>query len=247
MLTLFNVTKKYYDNVVLKDFSLNVEKGKIVGIIGPSGCGKSTLLKIVSGLEGYNEGEVIKNYKRLGFIFQEPTLLNWATVFNNVEVVIKDRIKDPLLRRKKVEEVLDRVEMLRFKNYYPPELSGGMKQRVSIARALVIDPDFLIMDEPFSNLDLRLRINIIKDLKRIFEDKNITGIFVTHDYREAYLLCDEIYIMNIFKGKLVEKMTITTNKDNRCFNDEEFYNLDEKVKKHHLLITDKNNKKVLEL
>lgn len=245
MLQLSNITKKYNENLVLEDFSLNIENGKMIGIIGPSGCGKSTVLKIIAGLEKFDKGKIIKNYKKLGYIFQEPTLLNWATVYNNVELVIKDKIKDSLYRKRKVEEVLDKVEMLKYKNYYPSELSGGMKQRVSIARALVNDPDFLLMDEPFSNLDLRLRFNIIMDLNKIFQNENITGVFVTHDHRESYLLCDEIYLMSKIKGKLLEKITVDENRDCRYFNNKNFYNFEKRILRQHLNLRKRYNKKII--
>jgi ABC-type nitrate/sulfonate/bicarbonate transport system ATPase subunit len=231
MLEMKNVGKNFNDNVILKNFNIAIPKGKIVGIIGPSGCGKSTILKIISGLEKSNRGIIEKNFNNLGYIFQEPNLLKWYTVYENIEIILKDKIKDKKEREKIINDALEKVELLNYKRYYPDELSGGMKQRVSIARALAIDPELFLMDEPFSNLDFRLKVNIIKDLIDIFEKNNSTGIFVTHDYREAYLLCDEIYIMSSYEGTIIGEISLITDKKMRNFRSNEYYLLDEKIHK----------------
>ncbi|MGM0641674.1 MAG: ATP-binding cassette domain-containing protein, partial [Thermotogota bacterium] len=158
MLSLENIHKKFDDNIILKNLSIDVQRGKIVGIIGPSGCGKSTILKIISGLEKLNKGEIKKQFNNLGYIFQEPNLLKWFTVYENIEIILKDKIKDKNKRKKIIKDSLKKVELMNYKEYYPDELSGGMKQRVSIARAVANDPDLFLMDEPFSNLDFRLKV-----------------------------------------------------------------------------------------
>lgn len=243
MLFLENIHKKFDDNIILKNLSIDVQRGKIVGIIGPSGCGKSTILKIVSNLEKYDSGTINKKFNNLGYIFQEPNLLKWYTVYENIDIILKDKIKDKNIREKTINESLKKVELLDHKEYYPAELSGGMKQRVSIARALAIDPELFLMDEPFSNLDFRLKVNIIKDLINIFEKNNSTGIFVTHDYREAYLLCDEINIMSSYEGMILEKIIIRSDKKMRNFRSREYHLLDDKIHKCNFKKNRRCNKK----
>ena len=228
IINISNLCKRYGDNVVLNDISLNVDKGKMIGILGYSGCGKSTILKIISNLESKDSGNLINNSINMGFVFQEPRLLNWINVFENVEIVIRDKVKSKSLRKEMVDIVLDKVELLKYKNFMPKELSGGMRQRVSIARALVINPDFLLMDEPFSGLDFRLRLDFIDLINSIFSSENITGIFVTHDSREAFLLCDEIYIFGR-DHNFSKKIVLDENKFDRKLDSSSFLKFDGEV------------------
>jgi NitT/TauT family transport system ATP-binding protein len=196
-----------YDNLILyEDFDMDVKKGSIVCLLGPSGCGKTTLLNVMGNLEkpdamAANDFEVLSK----SYIFQEHRLLPWKTVYENVAFVIKERFKENRVREL-VEEYLKKVELLEFKDYYPGELSGGMKQRVAIARAFVYPSDVLIMDEPFKGLDIRTKRIVMETFLKAWEKDKRTVVFVTHDVEEAVRLGDEIHILDGPPVKVLEKI-----------------------------------------
>ncbi|MFP3953786.1 MAG: ABC transporter ATP-binding protein, partial [Candidatus Acetothermia bacterium] len=202
LLEVHDLSKSFGDHQVLKDVSFSVEKGQIVCVLGPSGCGKSTLLKAIGALVEASGGRVENHATETAFIFQEARLLPWLTARENVEIVVKERIDDGARRRYLVDRSLKRVKLDAFSDYYPKDLSGGMKQRVAIARALVIDPQLLLMDEPLSNLDFPLRLELIALLEEIFEESERSGLFVTHDDREATLMGDRVMIMDKDPGEI---------------------------------------------
>ena len=227
------LNKQFGSEQILKDISFELDKGEIVTFLGPSGCGKSTLLKILAGLEDYDSGKLINNASLTAFIFQEDRLLPWLNLKENIELVLKDHLKDSKKIEAKIADVLGAVNLAKYHHYLPKELSGGMKQRAAIARALAIEPELLLMDEPFANLDFPLRLDLIKLLSKIFANKRIGGIFVTHDSREAVLLGDKIMIMQDNPGRIESSIEITIPKTERYLESEEIsqYN---KLLNHYL-------------
>ncbi|HHX60077.1 MAG TPA: ABC transporter ATP-binding protein [Epulopiscium sp.] len=191
-----NIKKSFEDLIVLDDLSIAFEKGSITCILGPSGCGKSTLLNIITGIIQDYEGEVIGFSKEeISFIFQEDRLIPWLSVYDNMKLVLKSKYKDQDLKQR----ILDYITMIGMADYisfYPPDLSGGMKQRVSIARALAYGGNIIIMDEPFKSLDLKSKMQLLKDFKKICRQTKATVIFVTHDIDEAIELGDYICVLS---------------------------------------------------
>ncbi|HKT18593.1 MAG TPA: ABC transporter ATP-binding protein [Stellaceae bacterium] len=218
------------DFVVIEDMSVSVADGEFVSIVGPSGCGKSTLLNIIAGIESYDSGAVTLSPKpgrgqappRIAYVFQTPRLLNWLTVQQNIEFVLEaqeiPRERWPDL----VSEHLRLVGLAGQEANYPLNLSGGMQQRVAIARALAIEPDILLMDEPFSHLDAITARKLRADLMAIMTRARPAILFVTHDLAEAVLLSDHIYMMEtrparIFKHIAVDIARPRAPEDQRVF------------------------------
>jgi NitT/TauT family transport system ATP-binding protein len=195
---------------VLANVSFEVSKGEFVCIVGPSGCGKSTLLRIIASLEKPSSGEVFIDGKRItapgtdrGFIFQDGGLYPWRNALQNVEFFLELREMDKVQRRKIALEKLELVGLSDFANYYPVQLSGGMQQKVAIARALCIEPSVLLMDEPFGSLDALSREKAQTDLLRVLtEDKERSVIFVTHNIDEAVFLGDRVFVFSSRPGKI---------------------------------------------
>ena len=199
--------KKNEEILVLDHVDLDIKKGEFISLLGPSGCGKSTLLNIVAGLEKPSEGELIVNGQKVTgpgkdriVVFQESGLFPWLNVLDNVMygLLIKKVPKEQA--REQAIEWLKKVHLGKFINAFPHELSGGMKQRVAIARALVLDPDILLMDEPFAALDEQTRMVLHKELESIWTETGKTIIFVTHNIREAIVLSDRIILMKTRPG-----------------------------------------------
>jgi NitT/TauT family transport system ATP-binding protein len=202
--------------LALSDVSLNVSEGQFVTIVGPSGCGKSTLLQIVGGLNSATSGEVLLDGDRItgprpdkiGMVFQEPLLLPWKTAIENVEFPLSLRGDPREQRRKRAEELLALVGLSDFAESYPHELSGGMKQRVAIARGLVCNPRMLLMDEPFAALDEQTRTRMWGELLRIWERSQSTILFITHSLVEAIYLADVVLVMASRPGRFIERIEV---------------------------------------
>lgn len=233
LLKTLNLTKKFDKNHVLENISFKLEKGEVICFLGPSGCGKSTLLRIIAEIESFDSGEIINNAAHTAFIFQEGRLLPWLNVAQNIELVLKDSLFDKDKIDEIINNVLENVGLREHKDYYPAQLSGGMKQRVAIARALAIKPELLLMDEPFANLDFPLRLDLIRLISRIFSQKTMGGIFVTHDSREAVLMGDKIMIMTENPAVIESTIEITIPKEERYLESDEIskYN---KLLNHYL-------------
>jgi ABC-type nitrate/sulfonate/bicarbonate transport system ATPase subunit len=178
------------------DFSLN--SGEVTGIVGPSGCGKTTILRMIADLEIPTAGEITMSHAgtRKAFNFQEPRLIPWHTAFENIMFVLKGIIPDRRERIERARQALEAVELGGYAAYYPDQLSGGMKQRVSLARALAFEPEIFLMDEPFAGLDFPLRMQLITLFNRLLRERSMSVIFVSHDTREITRLCDTVYILN---------------------------------------------------
>lgn len=185
-----------YNHGTLKlfnNFNLSITNGKVTSILGPSGCGKTTLLNIIAGAISSYSGKVILPPKTtMSYIFQDSRLLPWRTVKENIQLVLEKQQENQL----KVNHYLKELELYQFKNYYPHQLSGGMKQRCSIARAFAFPSNMILMDEPFKGLDLALKLNLIDFFNRLWREDERTSIFVTHDIQDALLLGDEIIVLS---------------------------------------------------
>lgn len=216
MLKIKNLVKSFTSELIFKDFSMELEENKITCILGVSGIGKTTLLNIITGLIPFDSGNLsdFKN-KTFSYIFQEPRLLEWKTVFGNISFVLKDKYaKRDILSI--TEKYIKLVELENFKNYYPSALSGGMEQRVSIARAFAFPSDILIMDEPFKSIDYKLKKLLIKAFIDLWEADKRTVLFVTHDIEEASYLSNNIVILKDTKPTdIVNTLKFTINLNDR--------------------------------
>ena len=197
----------------LRDMSLSVQEGDFISLLGPSGCGKSTALRLIAGLSTPTAGRILweggKGAGDLGVVFQEPTLMPWATVAENVFLPFRLRGKRFAAVKGEIDEALSLVGLSAFAGAYPRELSGGMKMRVSIARALVTNPRLILMDEPFAALDEITRHKLNTDLLALRERIGCTVIFVTHSVFESVFLSDRIIVMAARPGRVIEEVTVT--------------------------------------
>lgn len=204
-----NLTKSFRrqrDDRVIKVFdgiSLDVHPSEFVCLVGPSGCGKTTLLRILNGLIPHDSGEifldgstVIKPGIDKGFVFQDSSLLPWRTVTDNIILGLEIQGADKKVAREKAQEFIDLVGLKGFETHYPYELSGGMQQRVNLARALIVDPEILLMDEPFASLDAQTREIMQSELLKMWVQAKKTVIFVTHQIEEAIYLADRVVVFS---------------------------------------------------
>ncbi|MDR0851939.1 MAG: ABC transporter ATP-binding protein [Clostridiales Family XIII bacterium] len=234
-ISIRNVSKIFNENkdnevVALKNVHLDIEPGELVSLVGPSGCGKSTLLRLVAGLETATDGELLldetpiqgPHYDR-GLVFQDPSLFPWLTVYGNVASGLKAR---KLYDKKSntVEEYIKMIGLEGFEKSYPHQLSGGMAQRVSLARSFANQPKVLLLDEPFGALDAFTRMNMQDELLKIWTEREITALLVTHDIDEAIYLSDRIVIMTPRPGKIEEIIEVKTSRP-RARNNEDFLHL----------------------
>jgi len=217
---LEGVSKRYQTTngalLALKPTTLTIEAGEFVSVVGPSGCGKTTLLMLVSGLLPPSEGrisigqqEVTKPYTDLGFVFQSDVLMDWRTVLSNVLVPVEiKKLKPREHYEQRARELLNMVGLDEFEERHPPELSGGMRQRVSISRALITQPPLLLMDEPFGALDALTREQMNDDLQKLWQNTQSTVLFITHNISEAVYLADRVVVMSERPGQILEVIDI---------------------------------------
>ena len=213
LLELKNITAGYDKNIILRDFSLQVERGHFVSLLGSSGCGKTTTLRLIAGFSQPLSGSVVfdgrditnvpLHRRNFGFVFQSYALFPHMTVFDNVAFGLKMRRVGKEEIRRRVTELLELVDLTGFEKRYPREMSGGQRQRVALARAMVIRPDLMLFDEPLSNLDAKLRVKMRVEIRRLQQELGFTAIYVTHDQEECFAISDEVAIMN--KG-VIEQM-----------------------------------------
>jgi NitT/TauT family transport system ATP-binding protein len=226
LLELRNVTKEFIDNndnctKILNNINLIINHNEFISIVGPSGCGKSTLLRIMMGLEKYTNGEILfkgKSMKtdgtvnpHMAMVFQSFGLFPWLTVVENVEFGLESMHMPKVQRRKKNPSIIQDVSLEGFEAAYPRELSGGMKQRIGIARALVMDPEILVMDEPFSALDPLTAEALREEILKVWSNKLATPevvIMVTHNIEEAVYLSDKVIILSHRPGSVLKEVNI---------------------------------------
>ena len=208
-LVLDDVTKAFpTGTVALEGVSLSVAAGEFVSVVGPSGCGKSTLLRLASGLDEVTGGEIEVNATSTSYVFQEPTLLEWRSAQRNVELVGELKGVGKPDRRRRAQEALDLVGLSGFERQHPRQLSGGMRMRVSIARALVAEPDLALFDEPFGALDEITRLRMQTELQNLFALKGFAGLFITHSVSEAVYLSTRVVVMSGRPGRVVADVPV---------------------------------------
>lgn len=205
-LSISNVTKQFGDTVVVDNFNLDIEKGEFVSFLGPSGCGKTTTLRMVAGFEIPTSGKILldgaditdkaPNQRNVGMIFQSYALFPNMTVSQNIGFGLRVRKEPEATIKQRVDEMVSLINLEKHSNKYPYQLSGGQQQRVSLARALAIHPQVLLLDEPLSALDAKIRISLRAEIRAIQRKLGITAIFVTHDQEEALSISDRIVVMN---------------------------------------------------
>jgi iron(III) transport system ATP-binding protein len=207
ILELQNIYHSYGKHVVVKDVSFELSKGSIGCLLGPSGCGKTTVLRTIAGFESILDGRILLNgtviskkgycfapeKRRIGMVFQDYALFSHLTVFDNISFGLRSSIKSEKLKR--TAHLVDMLNLMGAENKYPHELSGGQQQRVALARALAPRPDLILMDEPFSNLDVSLREKLSLEVRNILKEYGATALIVTHNQMEAFAISDEIGIM----------------------------------------------------
>jgi NitT/TauT family transport system ATP-binding protein len=229
MLRVERLSKTYGDVEAVRDVSLTVEEGEFVSIVGPSGCGKSTLMEIVGGLIEPTSGEIAIAGNRVhgtdpnvGIVFQQESAFPWRTVQENVEFGLE--MTGGADRERRARDMIELVGLKGFETHYPAELSGGMRQRVAIARTLVLEPKLILMDEPFGALDEQTRLILGEELSRVREATDATVLFITHSFDEALLLSDRIVVMTARPGrvkKIVEN-PLPRPRDSTIVSDPEF-------------------------
>jgi len=192
----------------LRNISFELSKGEFVTIVGPSGCGKSTLLKIASGLLEPTNGSVEVDRERLGYVFQDATLLPWRTVSKNVELLTELHGIDSQERKQLVEESIELVNLEGFENHYPKSLSGGMKMRCSLARSLTLKPPLFLFDEPFGAVDEITREKLNEDTQLLFKQEGFAGLFITHSISEAVFMSTKVLVMSARPGRIVDEFNI---------------------------------------
>jgi len=188
------IEKSFGNLKVLNGISFDVKKGRCVSILGPSGCGKSTLLRILAGLMKHDNGTVEIKSKNIGIMFQEPRLLHWRNVKQNISIGLE--LKGMQIDEEKINCLLDIIGLKDYGEFYPNQISGGMKQRVALARTLATEPDVLLMDEPLSALDYNTRKDLQNRIMSIQKEKKLTTLFVTHSIEEAKMMGDETIVLS---------------------------------------------------
>ncbi|QYN36426.1 ABC transporter ATP-binding protein [Pseudonocardia sp. DSM 110487] len=208
-LAVDRVTKRFpTGTVALTDVSLSIDAGEFVTVVGPSGCGKSTLLRLASGLETATGGAIEVSARATSYVFQDATLLEWRSALRNVELVGELRGVSREERRERARAALDLVGLTGFEGQHPRQLSGGMRMRVSLARALVAEPDLALFDEPFGALDEITRLQMQTELQRIFRQERFAGLFITHSVSEAVYLSTRVLVMSGRPGRIVAEIPI---------------------------------------
>lgn len=246
LLEVKRLSKIYHDEkkelLALDNINFEVKQHEFISIVGPSGCGKSTILSIIANMINKSEGEIVFNKKspKIGYMLQEDSLFPWRTVLENACLGLE--IKNKLNKESKQNTInlLKKYGLKDFINSYPNSLSGGLRQRVALIRTLALNPDILLLDEPFSALDYQTRLALSDDLKRIIKNENKTAIMVTHDIAEAISMSDKVIIITnrpgtikkIIKINLKNSSTPTENRKDKNFN--YYYNLIWKELDHHV-------------
>jgi len=237
VLKVMNIEQKYQaengEITAIKDISFTAKKGEFISIVGPSGCGKSTLLSIISGILKPTKGEVYVSGERvdgisshIGYMLQKDNLLDWRTIYKNVLFGLEIRNIKTQENVKRAEDLLKTYGLYEFRDKYPSQLSGGMRQRVALIRTLAISPDILLLDEAFSALDYQTRLNVTDDVFRILKQEQVTTLMVTHDIPESISMSDKTIILSERPAVIKEILEIDFEMENRtpltCRNNPKF-------------------------
>ena len=226
ILEIKNISKKYQhkngETIAIENMNLKVKKGEFISIIGPSGCGKSTLLSVIAGLEEKSEGEIfIENEKvegqsgKIGYMLQKDCLLEWKTIYSNIMIGLEIKKIKNKENMEYADSLLKKYGLYEFKDKFPNQLSGGMRQRVALIRTLAIKPKILLLDEAFSALDYQTRIKVTVDIYQILKSENITTIMVTHDISEAISMADRVVVLSQRPGTIKNIHDIDFKLENR--------------------------------
>ncbi|MBN2617452.1 MAG: ABC transporter ATP-binding protein [Spirochaetales bacterium] len=227
---IVNLNFNFSDQRIFENLNITFKRNRVTAILGPSGCGKTTLLNLISGIILPLSGsiEIPENIK-YSHVFQESRLLSWKNVEDNIKFVLKSLNKEDVNFR--INHYLSEMELLDFKKYYPFQLSGGMKQRVSIARAFAYPSNTIIMDEPFKGLDPSLKSSLIKLFNKVWREDERTAIFVTHDINEALMMGDDIMVLSKSPNKIIETITNPLPWSERDLNRNEIISIEKKLYK----------------
>ena len=219
ILDMNHVYKDFYsldeERQILKDINFSVEEGEILVLLGPSGCGKSTILNIISGLLEPTQGSVDTHGKKIGYMFQKDHLFEWRTIMKNITLGLEIQHKLTNEAQEEIKRLLEIYDLWDFRNNFPRELSGGMKQRVALIRTLALNPDILLLDESFSGLDYQTRLIVTDDIYNIIKNENKTAILETHDISEAISIADTVAVLSHRPTTIqsVHKITLTLEGD----------------------------------
>lgn len=235
-------TKQFHDRtgaplVALQDFSLSVDEGEFVSLVGPSGCGKSTLLRLIAGLLSPSSGDVvfksppINGQLRTAMVFQEQALFPWMNVEMNI-LFRQGRVNDQ--ERRDALNMMDKIGLSEFRRHFPHQLSGGLRQRAALARAFLAAPQVILMDEPFGSLDAQTRLVLQEELLKIWNENQVSVVFVTHDIDEAILLSDRVVVMSYRPGRVLEDIPIPFSRprDFEVQKRPEYHELKSRIWKH---------------
>jgi NitT/TauT family transport system ATP-binding protein len=216
MIVLEKISKYFKDRQVLAGIDMTIEPNKVIAVLGPSGAGKTTLLRILAGSITPESGKMEFSGQKIAYVFQEPRLLPWRTALENAAFSLKCAGQLPRKEQLKLaESLLRKMGLGEFLNYYPAQLSGGMKQRVAIARAFALNPDLLLLDEPFSALDIALKNSLYQMLVELLEWQPTTAVMVTHDPKEAVRLADKVVILGGTPGRICLELDIAESRRER--------------------------------
>jgi NitT/TauT family transport system ATP-binding protein len=231
MIKINRLKKNYDSKKIFNDFNMNIEPYEITCILGPSGVGKTTLFNVISGLTDYDGGEItgIEN-RNISYLFQEPRLLPWLTVYENIDIVLKN-IYPEKKRNEVITHHLEMVGLIEYINNKPEELSGGMKQRLAIARTFAYPSSLLLMDEPFQGLDVKLKNDIIESFLKLWEKDKRTVLFITHDIEEALKVSDQIYIIQDNPVKISQVEHIIDSKFSRDIYGDDYWKIRKRITK----------------
>lgn len=219
---LNNISFSYSSELILKEFSLSIPENRVLTILGPSGCGKTTLLKLISGSITPSKGSIENLSDQISYIFQEPRLLPWLNLLENVAFPLEDD-------RSRALHYIEEMGLLDHIDKFPSQLSGGMAQRVSIARAFAFNSEIILMDEPFKGLDFQLKVNIFKLFNRLISKERRTALFVTHDIKESIMLGDRIVILGNNPTRIIKEMDNPIPAESRIMGNSMVIELEEDV------------------
>ena len=231
MIKINRLKKNYENKKIFNNFTMNIEPCEITCILGPSGVGKTTLFNVISGLTDYEEGEITGiDKKNISYLFQEPRLMPWLTVYENIDIILKN-IFGEKKRKEVINSYLDLVDLKEYADNKPDELSGGMKQRLAIARTFAYPSTLLLMDEPFQGLDIKIKNNLINAFLKLWERDSRTVLFITHDIDEALKVADQIYIIQDNPVEISHVEHIIDRKMNRDIYGEQYMKIRKRLTK----------------